>query len=469
MCFLKTFVLTALLGAAAIIPNAALPAQTLERRPPAKPQTAPAQAPPGAEPGASTEGLGAQKPILPAGTSLQVEITRHYPMKAGEAIEGQLLHPIYAEDKLVVPAHTILHGEVVALGPDKKTRWHGRLHGDFTPFHTAEVRFDELMLPAGPLPISSTAAAHGAPVLHLSAPGVSPKKSFIARQWAQAKIQLHDRIAFFTAPGFGDRAQQMLYHQLPYHPERIDAHTAWSFELTQPVTLPDRVVTPDPVQPASPTHNPEAWSIRAELSADLTSATAKPGDSVRALVVEPVYDKQHQLVVPEGSTLIGRVSTAKAARALGRNGKLRFTFQEVHFPEGMNRQVEGSLAGAATEKTQNLSLDAEGTVTPRNQASAIAPLLLTMLAGRALDQDGNMTVDTGVASNGFGLIGRIVGIVASDRNVAAGIGFYAAGLSVYENFLHTGRDVVFPKDTRIEIETTPLRAPVLKPDGSPGQ
>jgi hypothetical protein len=48
---------------------------------------------------------------------------------------------------------------------------------------------------------------------------------------------------------------------------------------------------------------------------------------------------------------------------------------------------------------------------------------------------------------------------------AAGLGYYAAALSVYENFLHPGHDVLFAKDTRIEIETTPLRAPVLKPDG----
>jgi hypothetical protein len=88
-----------------------------------------------------------------------------------------------------------------------------------------------------------------------------------------------------------------------------------------------------------------------------------------------------------------------------------------------------------------------------------------MLAGRALDEDGNITAQTGVASNGFGLVGRIVGIAAGDRNLAAGIGFYAAGLSVYDNFLHSGRDVVFPRDTRIEIETTPLRAPVIKPEG----
>ena len=88
-----------------------------------------------------------------------------------------------------------------------------------------------------------------------------------------------------------------------------------------------------------------------------------------------------------------------------------------------------------------------------------------MLAGRALDEDGNLTLQTGVASNGFGMIGRIVGIAAGNRNIAAGLGYYAAALSFYDNFLRSGRDVVFPRNTRIEIETTPLRAPVIKPEG----
>ena len=87
-----------------------------------------------------------------------------------------------------------------------------------------------------------------------------------------------------------------------------------------------------------------------------------------------------------------------------------------------------------------------------------------MLAGRALDNDGNLTAQTGVASNGFGLVGRVVGIAAGNRSLAAGLGYYAAALSFEENFLHKGRDVIFPKDTRIEIETTPLRSPVLKPE-----
>jgi hypothetical protein len=386
-------------------------------------------------------------------------------MKAGETIEAKLMHPIYCGGKLAVPAQTALQGEVVALEPDQKTRLQGRLHGDFTPFHKAEVRFDQLVLPGGPLPISAATASDGAPVLQLSAPGALPKRSLISRQIQQARSQMRDRIAFFTAPGIGGRALQMLYRQLPYHPERIVAHTAWSFELTEPLALPKLAADPpSPAPSAAIAKMPEAWSINAQLSGLVTSATAKPGDPVQALVVEPVYDKEHRLVVPQGSTLIGKVTTAKPARKLGRNGKLRFVFQEVHFPEGASKLVEGSLSGAATEKTQNLSLDAEGTVTPRNQASALAPILLTMLAGRALDQDGDMAVQTGVASNGFGFAGRIVGVAAGNYNLAAGIGFYAAGLSFYDNFLHTGRDVVFPKDTRIEIETTPLRAPVLKPE-----
>ncbi len=405
--------------------------------------------------------------MLPAGTSLQVEITHPYPMKAGETIDGRLVYPLYINGKLAVPENTTVRGKVATLEPDSKDRWHGRLLGDFTPFHDAQVQFNQLVLADGARPIATGGASTGAMVLRLAAPGVRPKQSLVAREWSQAKERLHQQIAFFTDPGLGDRAKQMLYHQLPYHPERIPAHTSWTFELTAPVALPEEVADPPAAaQTPLPAGAKETWSVHALLTAPLSSATARPGDPVRALVIEPVLDKDRQLVVPQGSMLVGHVTTAKAARALGRNGKLRFAFQQVQFPEGAaNRSVQGALAGATTQGAQALNMDAEGTVTPKNQSSVIAPLLLTMLAGRALDNDGNLTVQTGVASNGFGLVGRVVGIAAGNRNFAAGLGFYAAGLSVYQNFLRPGHDVVFPKDTRIEIETTPLRAPVLKPEG----
>jgi hypothetical protein len=432
-------------------------AQTLEQRPQsaAAPQTA------HATPSAPSPGF-----VLPKGTSLQVEISNHYPMRAGEQIDARLMHPVYCNGALALPSNALLHGRVVSLQADSPTRLRARLRGDFTPFHTARVQFDELELPTGPVAISTTEAADGAPVLHLAAPGVSPKQSFIARRWSQAKSNMHDRVDYFTAPGLGDRAVQLLYHQLPYHPERIVAHTAWSFELTAPLDLPaSSAAVPSPATAQLPPGKPEIWAVNATLANGLSSATAKFGDPVEAVVVEPVYDRDKQLVVPQGSRLIGKVAIAEAARSFGRNGKLRFTFQQVRLPEGFNREVQGSLAGAATDKTQDLTMDAEGTITPRDKSSVIAPLVLTMLAGRALDEDGNVTLQTGVASNAFGMVGRIVGMAAGNRSFAAGLGYYAASLSVYDNFIHSGRDVVFPRDTRIEIETTPLRAPVLKPEG----
>lgn len=447
-----------LVGCLSIVAPASV-SQTLMHRAPGPQQTTV---------GPHTRSAAAVTPVLPAGTAMQVEIKRHYPMRAGELLDAQLLHPIYFEGKPVIPAGTVVRGLIAALKPDPRMRLQARLDGDFTPFHIAEVEFDEMTLDGQHLRFTTGGTSTGAPVLRLTVAGATTKHRFIVREWDNAKQQLHDRIAYFTAPGLGGRAKQFLYHQLPYHPERIPAHTAWTFELAEPLPLPVYVLAGDSSPAATVVAGKsEIWSVNAQLTAEVTSATAKAGDPVKALVVEPVYDREGQLVVPQGSMLLGKVTTAKRAHSLGRNGKLRFNFLQIRFPEGSmpepSRDVEGSLGRATTQANHGLNLDAEGTVTPKNNSSAIAPLLLTMLAGRALDNDGNLAAGTAVASNGFGLLGRIVGVGAGSREFAAGLGFYAAGLSFTRNFLYNGHNVDFPKDTRIEIETSPLRAPILRP------
>ena len=452
---------------------AALPAQTLLQRPNSQPK------PPAASAAAPVATKPAGPPTLPAGTSLQVEAMKRYGMKKGETIEARLMHPVYAHNRLVVAAGTELRGQVVALKPNHHERVMARLNGDFTPFHAPEVQFDELELPSGAVKIDAVKATDGAPVLNLRTPHAKKRQSLIARGWAAAKTRVRDQIAYFTPPGLKLRLLTLLYRQLPYHPDWIPAHTAWNFELKAPVELPqDAVVEAKTAQKqqmqarmkrtSAQTKNPTSqplWHVHAVLEDGLTSATAKAGDPVNALVVQPVFDGNKHLVVPQGAVLVGRVTKAKAARSLGRNGSLRFSFEELRFPEGYRKQVQGELGGAATNMTQDLKLNAEGTVTPRSRRSAIAPLLLTVLAVKGLDQDGNLAAHTTAASNGFGLVGRVVGVASGSRNVAAGIGMYAAALSFSNNFLRHGRDVVFPKDTRIEIETAPMRAPVLKPMG----
>ncbi len=417
---------------------------------------------------------------IPATTPLSVQLLHHVPMKTGEALEGRLLYPIYAENRIALPVGTVLRGRVVQLDSDHSRRVQARLRGDFTPFRTSVVQFNQLVLPDGTVqPIESDRATDGVAVLHLSPPPGQKKRSFLGEQLAQEKQRLKETAALFTAPGKGDRLVQFIYTQLPYHPQRIEAGTTWTVELTRPLNLSvsehpplgsDGAVVPGNGKEAAagPAEQDKGWHLHAYLLRTISSAKAKPGDTFQAFVADPVFNSDHALVVPEGSLMIGEITQAKAARSFGRQGKLRFRFRELKLPGGFTQPVEGTLAGIDSNKKENLKIDSEGGVQQQSQNRVIVPLALTFLAGRAFDTDENQIVNRAVSSNGFGIMGRLAGILADSRNVAAGIGFYAAALSVYDLWLAHGHDVAFVKNTRVEITTMPGRSPVNGP-GNTGQ
>lgn len=397
---------------------------------------------------------------VPATTPLSIQLVQHVPMKIGEPLQGRLLYPVYVDNRVAIPAGSIFRGIVMQLGPDRSRRIHARLRGDFTPFHTPVVRFDELVLPDGTVwTLESDSATDGAPILRLSPPPGQKKGSFLSRQIAQEKQRVKDTVAQFTSPGRGDRLVQFLYTQLPYHPERIENGTAWTVDLAQPLNIQPQNTSPAVAEKTNPTEpaTGKEWRLRAYLQQTISSADRKPGDTFEALVAEPVFDSHHALVVPQGSLLVGEVTRSKPAKSFGRQGKLRFHFRELRLPDGFSQPVEGTLAGVDANKSADLQIDAEGGIAPKSQNRVILPLALTLLAGRALDNDGSRVGNSAVASNGFGIVGRIVGIAASSRNVAAGIGFYGVGLAFYDLWLARGKNVVFVKDTRIEVTTMPGR------------
>jgi hypothetical protein len=432
--------------------------------------------------------LHGQEVTIPASTPLPVQLDKNTPMKNGQPLQARLLYPVYAENRVAVPAGSMLYGHVVQLRSDKSRRIHARLWGDFTPFHVPVVRFDRLVLPdETTLTIVGGDATDGAPILHLSAPAAKAKTSMVSQQVAAAKQRVKDEAGLFTKPGRKDRLVQLVYSQLPYHPERIEKGTAWTMELTQPLHLSsspevakasdDPPPTKAGVQPVSqsvqqavpPQHEPTTWRLRAYLDQTLSSASTKQGQTFEAVVAEPVFKPDHTLAVPQGARLIGTVTQSKPARRFGRKGKLRFSFRELKLPDGFSRPVEGSLAAADSNSSQGLQLDSEGGVQPKAQDRILVPVVLTILASRALDEDGSAAAHGAVASNGLGLVGRIVGITASSPSVAAGIGFYGAALSIYSRWIARGQDVTFAKDTRIEVSTMPSRTPMETPKLSESQ
>ena len=434
-------------------------------------------------------GLFAQKATvqIPAGTPLPIQLGKHVPLKKGEALDCHLMYPVYAKNKVAIPAGSIVRGKVLALNPDRSRRIHGRIWGDFTPFNIPVVHFDELILPDGAVQkIVSSDATNGAPVLHLSTPAAGKSRSFISRQFSQAKQQAKNAAALVTAPGRKDRLVQLLYRQLPYHPQRIESATMWTVTLAQPLTLTENqapqqaqkntavaTVAPPKATPKSPSSstaaakNKAVWHLSAYLQQTISSAAQKKGDTFDAIVAAPIFKPDHTVEIPEGSVLLGTITQSKPARFFGRAGKLRFDFRELKLPGAVSQPVQGTLAGANSIKSQKLKIDAEGGVQPQPQNRVIVPLVLSLLASRALDTDGNMTANSAVSSNGFGIVGRVVGIVSGSRYLAAGIGFYAAAVSVGERWLVHGQNVTFVKNTRIEVTMTPSRNPISATTSQP--
>jgi hypothetical protein len=415
----------------------------------------------------SSRGQSVQVPVA---TPLSVQLQKHVPMKVGESLEGCLLYPVYVENRVALPAGTILRGRVTQLDSDSSRRIHSRLRGDFTPFRIPVVRFDELVLPDGASQsLVSDGTKDGVPILRLSPPPGQKKGSIVSREIAAEKQRVKDAAAQITAPGRGDRLVQFLYTQLPWHPQRIEKGTAWTVELAQPLNLqladpaPEATIKMDPALASAG----REWHLRAYLQQTISSSNKKPGDTFQALVSEPVLDAQHNVVVPQGSLLLGEITQTKPARSFGRQGKLRFRFRELTLPSGFSQPVEGTLAGVDSDKSANLQIDSEGGIAPKSQNRVLLPLVLTLLASRALDEDGSQFAHSAVASNGFGIVGRVVGIVASSRNVAAGIGLYGAALAIYDLWIAHGHNVVFTKNTRIEVTTTPGRNPLSAPPPPP--
>lgn len=393
-------------------------------------------------------------------------------MRVGQTIDGQLIYPVYVDNSVVLPAKTIVHGTVVALHSNHSRRVSARLRGDFTPFHIPDVRFDGIVLADGTVvPIITGTATDGAPIYRLVAP--PPRKGgFIRQQWGNGLQILRDKLAIVTGPDKKDRAVQFLYTQLPIHPERIEKHTAWTVESSEPILLPEQdiaAVTPAPVEdspksPAPPKTGGDTWIIQAYLRDSLSSATSKNGEQIRATVAEPIYNPDHTIAVPEGATLLGAVTQAKAARLFGRAGALHFDFRQIELPTG-TENVQASLAEADSAAGQKLALDSEGQVKPKPQDKFLVPFTLLVLAARPLDEDpGSSFGKDAVASNSLGVIGFIVGTAVGQRNIAAGIGYYGAAISIYERWIKRGRDVTFARDTRLVLQTRPRNSEVLHPD-----
>ena len=391
--------------------------------------------------------------VVPADTPLRVEVTQTVALQRGQAFRGTLIEPIYGPDRLLLPTGTEVQGIVAATpSADRSTRVNAKFDGDFTPLRAPVIRVTQLVLASGVVvPVAAEGGMRDAATISLTPHPpktsiVGKIKSAIHGQIQQVHDTIHD-------PHKGDRVKQLLYRQLPYHPQRMWAGSQFDAVLREPLQLPPSSASV-PMPHASAVEL-TSGTMQARLTAGVTSASAKKGDPVLATLIAPFCNPHGQVMLPSGTSLNGVVLQARGARSFGRSGRLRFAFRSIGAPAaagGASQRIEGSLSSIQGLNGQNIAMDAEGGARAQpDQGRFLAPLVLGVMAAASQDEDGGIARQ-GVTSNGFGLLARVVTMVAASRNASTGFAAFAFSKSVYRRYIARGHEVSFPKNTELAVD-----------------
>jgi len=397
-----------------------------------------------------------QPAAIPAGVPLRVRLERRVAIKhPGGHFEGKLAEPIYVFDRPVLPAGATVEGHIAEIGAVSPwTRITALLNGNLTPPRRVRAGFDTLVLSDGSrLPLRTVPSLGTAHTVAIANSHRTPKASRAGAPGPaeQPPRKVWDARQAFQAPGKMRQLESALLSRLPYHRQSWAAGTLFTAVVVDPL------VVPAPRDDAGPAES-GPQEIRARLLTPLSSATARQGMPVEALVTRPLFAPDHRLLFPEGSRLLGEVTDAHPARWFHRNGKLRIAFRQIAPPGAATQYIQGFVTELESDFSAHLALDQEGAARATSpKTRLIFPAVAAAVAGLSFHQDFNSQgvpdQDLGGRAEsgaiGLGLIGTLV--AQASRSLASTIAVTGAAFSLYSNFIARGADVVLASNTPIEI------------------
>jgi len=428
-----------------------------------------------------------------AGTPLRAYLTNHVWYRRDEPVTAKLIEPVWSFDRLVIPAGTVLHGCLTALIPvPKMSRFRAIVGGDFTPLKQAEVTFTTATLPDGhdvqiqALPSLGLGTYYVPPrppkANKKSQPNpkqTNPKQPNLlmetAKQQAQAQLtaQLNARSRgiydLVRAPNKREWLVDFVLTKLPYHPQWYRSGMRIDSVLAQPLAFGPTQVPAADIKELG-TAPPQDSVAQMRFSETITSAEAHVGDPMRGVLAQPLFNSSHQLILPQGTQFIGKITLARPARMLHRGGKLRFTIEDFQLPAEAAEwaavspaptATKAHLAAMETTPTAAMKVDEEGTATAtESKTRLIRPVIAGLIAAKSLDNDegrqGTSAAGTGNAParglagfSGFGILGSVA--ARGPHPIGVALGFYGFAWSVYTNILSRGIDVTLEKNSEAAI------------------
>lgn len=168
---------------------------------------------------------------------------------------------------------------------------------------------------------------------------------------------------------------------------------------TKPV-LHRKPVVKKVVVPAEPVYAvASGTTIHVRLNSTLSSKTATVGQSLTATVTEPVYSETGVVVIPSGSTVLGKVTAVSAAAKGGKVGTIDVNFVQVNLPNGRKRTISGSLAELDSKTAKS---DNEGTASGEKTSHR----KVKFIGGAGI---GGLVIGGAVGGGKGALIGGIIG------------------------------------------------------------
>ena len=378
--------------------------------------------------------------VVEPGNDFRAALQKGVRLKAvGQPITAKLLEPVYSGEVLAIPAGATVKGHVSSISKVPMRKRVGRLiDGDFTPPKIAHVTFDQLVLSDG-----SVVPVHSDSAVGIGRVGNSRYLPKSQRPGARQKLK--SAMAPLREPNKLQRLGEAVVTSLPYHPEYIDQGTVFDTALLEPVSLLTEVrPTPASAQIASD-------YLNLHLLTPVSSGTSTAGTQIEAVVSQPYYQADHQLLYPAGTILTGTVQKASSAGWMKKNGSIVFAFRSVQMPDGTTKDIHTTVGGIQAESSEGLDVGKEGEIkaTTSTFARILAPVSLIGPSRAVGDATTQKTAwsRSGEGRKGFGLLGA--GAAQASVGTAIGFGYFGAAKRLCNAFITKGSNVELPAHTPI--------------------
>ena len=364
-----------------------------------------------------------------ANSSLYLKVQASHPvklskLKPGEVVDGNLARDVYASDRQLFPAGspvrlTVDHLEKRRRIADDHWPWVVKV---FTPRHENYPVFKS----------ATVSGSSGESALQVSLLSASRRREVYAQaKKKKAKDPSSDSGIVEVGKsggvyGHGKLAAPMLVLE------------AFGGENLQPSSIAPGTSSSGPDITALETL-PAGTACKILLLGDVSASKSKPGDVVKARLLEPVMFNS-RIVLPAGSLIEGKVAKKTPPRWGSRAGSLSLVFTGLTLPDGNFLPLVASLTGAELDRRSHTKIDAEGELHGERPGKAWMAINIGVTAGLAKEVDDTTQ-----------LIIEAIITSATDASTAGTARIVSSCISGIYMVSRHGRDVVLPRFTEMNI------------------